>query len=48
MWIIHSRYEATSCFIGLIWQGWAVVGLDIARDAWGIILGKYYLGWYWE
>jgi len=48
MWIRHRRYEATSKFIGLIWQGYAVIGIDIDSDAWGVTLGPYYLGWYWD
>lgn len=48
MIIKHRRYEVTSRFIGLIWLGWAVVGLDIDSDAWGIVAGPYYAGWYWE
>jgi len=48
MFIKHRRYEATEHFIGLIWRGYAVVGIDLAPWAWGVVAGKFWAGWYWE
>lgn len=47
MLITHKQYAVTDCFIGLIWLGRAVVGLDLDSDAWGFTVGGWYAGWYW-
>lgn len=48
MLITHDKYEVTHLFIGLIWKGRAVIGVDLDSDAWGLVAGKYYAGWKWE
>lgn len=43
------HYEVTSGFIGLIWQGGVtVIGVDLSAWAWGVVLGRWYIGWYAE
>lgn len=48
MWMFHCRYEATSHFIGLIWRGRAIIGIDLAPWGWGVVAGKFWAGWYRE
>lgn len=48
MLIKHATYAVTDVFIGVIWMGRAVFGIDIDSDAWGLVAGKYYAGWTWE
>jgi len=42
----HRRYEATEHFIGFIWRGRAIVGIDLAPWAWGVVVGKFWAGWH--
>lgn len=46
--ITHDKYEVTHLFVGFIWKGRAIVGVDLDHDAWGLVAGKYYAGWKWE
>lgn len=48
MLISHRRYEVTNLFIGIIWKGRAIIGVDLDSDAWGLVAGNYYAGWTWE
>jgi hypothetical protein len=41
------RYETTKHFIGLIWCGYAVIGIDAAPWGWGLVVGPCWAGWYW-
>lgn len=45
MVIKHSEYEVTDKFVGLIWFGQSVIGLDIDDDAVGLVAGKNYIGY---
>lgn len=40
-----NEYEITDKFVGIVWFGFAVVGLDIDDDAVGIVAGKNYIGY---
>lgn len=44
----RSDYQVTENFIGLVWMGRAVIGIDIADWAWGIVFSRWYTGWYRE
>ena len=46
MVITHTRYQITNRFIGLVWLGVALVGVDVDTDAAGIVFGSLYAGWY--
>ena len=48
MFMFRRDYAATSNFIGLIWRGRAIVGVDLAPWAWGVAAGGWYAGWYRE
>jgi hypothetical protein len=41
-------YEATRNFIGLIWRGYALIGVDLAPWVWAIVIGPFWAGWYKE
>lgn len=48
MFMLYRRYEATEHFIGLIWRGYAVVGVDLAPWGWGVVAGPLWAGWHRE
>lgn len=47
MFITHRKYAVTNKFRGFLWRSWPI-GVDIDSDAWGVVAGKYYVGWTWE
>ena len=44
MLIRDNRYAVTNVFVGFLWRNWPI-GFDIDSDEWGIVVGKYYVGW---
>lgn len=50
MFIKHNRYEVTDVFRGIIWDGRAIIGMDIddgvwGDRAWGFVFLNFYIGW---
>ena len=43
--IAYRGYQPTSRYIGFIWRGRTVVGVEIAFDAFGVIIWDTWMGW---
>lgn len=43
--IAYRGYRPTSRYIGLIWRGRAVAGIEIAFDVFGVIIWDMWMGW---
>jgi hypothetical protein len=42
------RYETTINFIGFIWRGRSIIGVDITPEDWAICIGPFWVSWYQE
>jgi len=43
--IHYSGFKPTSHYIGLIWWGRAIIGIETTPDSFGIIIAGYWMGW---
>ena len=43
--IHYSGFAPTNHYIGLIWLGKAILGIEITPDSFGIIIATHWIGW---
>jgi hypothetical protein len=42
--ISYSNFRPTSRYIGFVWRGVAIVGVEIAPDAFGLVVFEVWIG----
>lgn len=45
VFIRHKGYQVSNLYVGFVWKGVAVLGVDVDDDAWGLVIWHYYAGY---
>lgn len=45
VFIHYKGYVLSSLFVGFVWKGEPIIGVDLDDDAWGIVIWRWYAGY---
>ena len=45
MFIRHGGYVLSDLFVGFVWKGEPIIGVDLDDDAWGLVIWRWYAGY---
>ena len=43
--IAYRGFRPTSRYIGFVWRGHCIIGVEIAPDAFGFVIMGFWMGW---